>query len=72
MYGVDGSPEAKAAIKTKEMTGTGAQSPTNIAKYAVEAAYACLNGESLEENTVVPTFIINQDNIDTYGTEGWQ
>lgn len=72
VYGVDGSPEAKAAIKAKEMTGTGAQSPTNIAKYAVEAAYACLNGESLEENTVVPTFIINQDCIDTYGTEGWQ
>lgn len=72
VYGVDGSPEAKAAIAAKEMTGTGAQSPTNIAKYAVQAAYDYLDGKELDENTVVPTFIINQDNIDEYGAEGWQ
>ncbi|WRS27550.1 sugar ABC transporter substrate-binding protein [Oscillospiraceae bacterium MB08-C2-2] len=72
VYGVDGAPEAKAAIKEGKMEGSGAQSPTNIAKLAVDAAYRYLDGETLDENTVVETFIINKENIDDYVIDGWQ
>ena len=72
IYGVDGAPEAKAAIISGEMYGTGAQSPTNIAKLAVQAAYDYLDGKELKENTVVDTFIINKDNVNDFGVEGFQ
>lgn len=72
VYGVDGAPEAKAAIKAGQMEGTGAQSPANIGSISVEYAYKHLAGESVETLVYVPTFIINKENIDEYGTEGWQ
>jgi len=72
VWGVDGAPEAKAAIKEGLMIGTGAQSPLNIGKIAVEAAYKHLAGEKLEKDTVVETFIINKENIDQFDINGWQ
>lgn len=72
VYGVDGQPMAKQAIKEGTMSGTGAQSPINLGKIAVESAYKYLAGETLEENVIVDTFIINADNIDDYDLEGWQ
>lgn len=72
VYGVDGAPEAKQAIKEGQMSGTGAQSPVNLGKIAIEKAYAVLAGEEVEKDTVVETFIINADNIDNYDLEGWQ
>lgn len=72
VYGIDGSPEAKAAIKAGDMTGTGAQSPTNIAKLAVQAAYDVMDGKTVESKIAVDTFIINPENVDDYGVDGWQ
>ena len=72
VYGVDGSPEIKAFIKSGEVTGTGAQSPINIGKKAAEVAYKILNGESYEKNISVETSLIDKNNVDQYGTEGWQ
>ncbi|CCG58089.1 periplasmic binding protein/LacI transcriptional regulator [Brachyspira pilosicoli WesB] len=72
VYGVDGSPEIKAFIKSGEVTGTGAQSPINIGKKAAEVAYKILNGEPYEKNISVETSLIDQNNVDQYGTEGWQ
>lgn len=72
VYGVDGQPMAKQAIKEGTMSGTGAQSPINLGKIAVESAYKYLAGETLEENVVVETFIINAANIDEFDLEGWQ
>jgi ribose transport system substrate-binding protein len=72
VWGVDGAPEAKHAIKNGRMIGTGAQSPLNIGKISVEAAYKHLAGEKLPTDTVVPTFIINKDNIDQFDLDGWQ
>lgn len=54
------------------MTGTGAQSPANIGLKAVDAAYSILAGETVEKDTVVETFLINADNVNEYGTDGWQ
>ena len=60
------------AIAKETMTGTGAQSPANIGLKAVDAAYSILAGETVEKDTVVETFLINADNVNEYGTDGWQ
>ncbi len=72
VWGIDGAPEAKHAIKEGKMIGTGAQSPKNIGEIAVKAAYQRLNGEKLPADTVVPTFIINADNLAQFDINGWQ
>lgn len=73
VYGVDGSPDAKAAIaEGGPFVGSGAQSPISIGQQSVEVAYKILNGEDFEKRTPVETFLINQDNVDEYGVDGWQ
>jgi ribose transport system substrate-binding protein len=72
VYGVDGAPDAKQLIKEGAMTGTGAQSPIGIGKKTAEAALAVINGQSVEKNIVIETFIINAANIDQYDIAGWQ
>lgn len=73
IYGVDGSPEAKAEIASGgQFAGTGAQSPISIGATSVEVAYQILNGEKFEAKTPVKTFLINKDNVAEFGTEGWQ
>jgi ribose transport system substrate-binding protein len=73
IYGVDGSPLAKAAIAERgQFVGTGAQSPINIAKTSVEVAYKILNKKPYEKNIPIKTFMINQENIDDYDIDSWQ
>ncbi|MCT8137568.1 sugar ABC transporter substrate-binding protein [Anaerobacillus sp. CMMVII] len=73
VYGVDGSPDAKAEIATGgAFVGSGAQSPISIGKQSVEVAYKILKGEDFTFRTPVETFLINQDNVNQYGTDGWQ
>jgi ribose transport system substrate-binding protein len=73
IYGVDGSPLAKAAIaEGGQFVGTGAQSPIAIAKESVAIAYKILNKKAYEKKVPVRTFMINQENIAEYDTDGWQ
>lgn len=72
VYGVDGNPDAKTLVKGGQMAGTAAQSPMTIGQYSIEAAYKLLAGEEVEADVSVPTFMINAENVDEYGTEGWQ
>lgn len=73
IYGVDGSPEAKAEIaKGGQFVGTGAQSPISIGAESVKLAYAILNKAAYQKNTPVQTFLINAKNVAKYGTAGWQ
>jgi len=73
IYGVDGSPAAKAEIaKRGQFAGTGAQSPISIAKESAAVAYKILNKQAYEKRIPVKTFIINQENIDQYDIDGWQ
>ncbi|MGP4038555.1 sugar ABC transporter substrate-binding protein [Gracilibacillus sp. D59] len=73
IYGVDGSPDAKAEIaEGSQFVGTGAQSPISIGEKSVEVAYQILNGEDYEERTPVDTFLINEENVEEYGVDGWQ
>ncbi|MBQ3449519.1 MAG: sugar ABC transporter substrate-binding protein [Synergistaceae bacterium] len=72
IYGVDGSPDAKKAIKEGDMTGTAAQSPINIGKIGVEMAYKILAGEKVEKHIPVPVQLITAENVDEFGVDGWQ
>ncbi|WP_392391667.1 sugar ABC transporter substrate-binding protein [Zongyangia hominis] len=72
VYGIDGSPEGKTAIKKGQMHGTGAQSPKAIAEQSVEVAYKILAGETVEKNILVDVFLIDDTNVDQYGTDSWQ
>ena len=72
IYGVDGSPDAKKAIKEGDMTGTAAQSPINIGKIGVEMAYKILAGEKVEKHIPVPVQLITIENVDSFGVDGWQ
>jgi ribose transport system substrate-binding protein len=73
IYGVDGSPDAKKAIAEKgQFIGSGAQSPINIGKLSAEVAYKILNGEEHDFRIPVDTFLINQENVEEFGVDGWQ
>lgn len=73
IYGVDGSPEAKAEIKSGgQFVGSGAQSPISIGIESVKLAYLILSGQDYPERVPVQTFLINADNVDEYGVDGWQ
>jgi ribose transport system substrate-binding protein len=73
IYGVDGSPGAKAAIaEGGQFVGSGAQSPIDIAKTSVVLAYKILNKQPYEKKVPVKTFMINQENIAQYDINGWQ
>ena len=54
------------------LEGTGAQSPITIGKTIAETAYKWLGGETVEEYIPIETFLVTADNVDDYGTDGWQ
>lgn len=72
VYGVDGNPDAKKQIEAGVMEGTGSQSPETLGYESMMAAYNVLNGEEIEEEIVVDTFLITAENVAEYGTDGWQ
>lgn len=74
VYSVDGSPAIKTAIADPEspMEGVGALSPINMGKTVVKTASAILDKGVYETEISVETFFINRENVDMYGTDGWQ
>ncbi|QDW74416.1 sugar ABC transporter substrate-binding protein [Lachnospiraceae bacterium KGMB03038] len=74
IYGVDGSPDIKKELKKpgNQIAGTAAQSPINMGKSAAELVLKMLKGEAYERETYEDVFMINEENVDMYGTDGWQ
>lgn len=74
IYGVDGSPEMKKELEksSTQVVATAAQSPIKMGKEAVEVALNVLNGESFEKETYLETYLITKDNVEMYGSDGWQ
>lgn len=72
IYGVDGSPDVKAQLAETCVEGTGAQSPVTIGRTIAETAYDYLAGKDVEANIPIDTFLITEDNVADYGTDGWQ
>jgi ribose transport system substrate-binding protein len=72
IVGVDGSPEAVAALKNKEslLDATAAQDPYAMAQKAVEVGYDIMQGKKPEKNTIlIPVRLITRDNVNEY--TGW-
>jgi ribose transport system substrate-binding protein len=72
IYGIDGSPDAKAMINKGYMEGTSAQFPLKMAEQSVELAYKVLNNEEIESLIYVPVELITEANIDNFDITGWQ
>lgn len=74
IYGVDGSPDIKKELKKPgtQIAGTAAQTPINMGKTAAETLLHILNGESYEKEIYEEVFMINKDNVEMYGIDGWQ
>lgn len=74
IYGVDGSPDIKKELKKAgtQIAGTAAQSPINMGKSAARIAINMLEGKDYEKETYEEVFMIDSDNVDMYGTDGWQ
>jgi len=72
VYGVDGSPDVKAAIKEGIVEGTSAQRPLEIASKAAQIAFDYLNGKEIEKNVIIPVTMITKDNIEQFDISGWQ
>ncbi|MEF9940806.1 MAG: sugar ABC transporter substrate-binding protein [Lachnospiraceae bacterium] len=72
LYGIDGSPDAKAMIKAGYMEATSAQSPIQIGETAATQAYKYLEGIKVEKNIVIPVTLISEKNLAEYDTAGWQ
>ena len=74
VYSVDGSPEIKSMLSKSgsPVAGIGAESPIDMGKSAARTAEAILNRDDYEKEICVETFFINRDNVEMYGTDGWQ
>ena len=74
IYGVDGSPDIKKELKKTEnqIAGTVAQSPIGMGKDAANIVINILKGKDYEKEIKEDVFMINQDNVDMYGVDGWQ
>jgi ribose transport system substrate-binding protein len=72
IVGVDGSPEAVAALKSKQglFVATAAQDPYTMAQKAVEIGYDVMQGKKPEKDLIlIPVKLITRDNVAEYA--GW-
>ena len=72
IVGVDGSPDAVAALKSKGslFEATPAQDPYAMAQKAVEVGVDVMGGKKPAEDTIlIPTKLITRDNVNEY--QGW-
>ena len=72
VYGVDGSPDGKSMVEAGFMEATAAQFPRTIGREAARALYRILDGEDVEKVIKIETRLITQENLEEYGSDGWQ
>jgi len=73
VYGVDGSPDAKAMIAERMMTATAAQFPNRFGRLAAQKAYEILEGTwNGEREVVVEVELVTAVNVEEYGIDGWK
>ena len=74
VYGIDGSPDIKKELVKKDsvVAGTVAQSPIHMGKDAAKIALAILKDNEYEPETYEEVYMINSDNVEMYGVDGWQ
>lgn len=66
IIGFDGGADALQAVKSGSLSGTIAQSPSELGRQAVLQAVKAINGEPLEFNVPVPVTTVTADNVDKF------
>lgn len=72
VYSVDGSPEGKTLVRDHLLTATCAQFPYKIAAEAVVQAYQAIDKGCEQHEVIVSVELLTEDNVERYGTDGWQ
>ena len=72
VYGVDASPDSKALIKEGMMRASAAQFPSEIGSETADVIYRLLNGETVQNDILVPVELITENNVEAFGTDRWQ
>lgn len=72
VYGVDGSPDAKALLGEGMMNASAVQFPSEIGSKAAEVMYQLFDGQSVEKNILIPVDLITKDNVEDFGVDRWQ
>ena len=74
IYGIDGSPDIKKELlkKNSPVVGTCAQTPAKIGRDSANIGLAIMTGDRYEEKTYEDVFFIDAENVDMYGSDGWQ
>lgn len=72
VYGVDGSPDAKALIRKGEMTGSAVQYPIRMGRMAADLAYRYLAGEPVPKNCDVEVTMLTAETLDPDNLNSWQ
>ncbi|MDO4465710.1 MAG: sugar ABC transporter substrate-binding protein [Bacillota bacterium] len=73
VYGVDGAPEIKALIaQSNVMEGSASQSPIQMGKKAIYAAYRLTKDVEIGKEIFIGTELITKDNISKFSISGWQ
>lgn len=61
VYSIDASPDGKAALLDGSFKAVAAQVPVQIAEEGFNAAVALLNGEEIEEEMYLPSFLVTME-----------
>lgn len=74
IYSIDGSPDIKKELVKQNtvIAGTVAQSPIHMGKDAAKIALAILKDNEYEKETYEEVYMIDSENIEMYGVDGWQ
>lgn len=75
IYGIGGTPQFKSKLSDAStlLTGTAAAMPVSVGQAAAEAVFSLIGGEEPEEEEVLlKPYLIDRENIDLYGKDGWQ
>lgn len=63
LVGFDGSPDTLQALKDGTISGSAMQQPVLMGEAAFGAVCSYLDGETVEEETLVPTVFVSRDNV---------
>lgn len=73
VYSVDGSENMKKLLGVNHNAiASSAQTPINMGKVAVKAAYKLIAGKKVPKKIILPVYLITNKNINHYNVLGWQ
>ena len=74
IFSIDGSPTIKAELLNPEssITATVAQAPITMGKTTFSVLESIVEGKEFESESTEPVYLVTEENVDVYGTDGWK